>query len=95
MAQVQGSREEILVSAYNEGYQYFEEYKNTTKEYYDSLKKKYEDEKLAMQILGYTDVDVAHAFEMREHGHARFRLHTRDQALAAAGNHNVDIAIEP
>ena len=47
MAQVQGSREEILVSAYNEGYQYFEEYKNTTKEYYDSLKKKYEDEKIS------------------------------------------------
>ena len=41
------------------------------------------------------DVDVADAFEMREHRHARLRLHARDQALAAARHDDVDIAVEP
>ena len=40
-------------------------------------------------------IDVADAFQVREHRHARFRLHARDQALAAARNDDVDIAVEP
>ena len=40
-------------------------------------------------------VDVANAFEMREHRHARLRLHARDQALAAARHDDVDGAVEP
>ena len=41
------------------------------------------------------DIDVADAFEMREHRHARFGLHARDQALAAARHDDVDGAVEP
>ena len=41
------------------------------------------------------DVDVADAFEMREHRHARLGLHARDQALAAARHDHVDSAVEP
>ena len=40
------------------------------------------------------DVDVADAFEMGEHRHARFLLHARDQALAAARHDHVDGAVE-
>ena len=40
------------------------------------------------------DIDVADAFEVREHRHARFRLHARDQALAAARHDHVDGAVE-
>ena len=40
------------------------------------------------------DVDVADAFEMREHRHPRLRLHARDQALAAARHDDVDRAVE-
>ena len=40
------------------------------------------------------DVDVADAFEMREHRHARLALHARDQAFAAARHDDVDIAVE-
>ena len=40
------------------------------------------------------DVDVADAFEMREHRHARLALHARDQALAAARHDDVDLAVE-
>ena len=41
------------------------------------------------------DIDVADAFEMGEHRHARFLLHARDQALAAARHDHVDRAVEP
>ena len=34
------------------------------------------------------------ALQVREYGNARFLLHARDQALAAAGHDHVDIAIE-
>ncbi len=44
---------------------------------------------------GLVDIDVADAFEMREHRHARFRLHARDQILAAARHDHVDGAVEP
>ena len=47
-----------------------------------------------LEIGGAVDVDVAHAFEMREHRHARLRLHARDQALAAARHDHVDVAVE-
>ena len=40
------------------------------------------------------DVDVAHAFEMREHRHARLLLHALDEALAAARHDDVDAAVE-
>ena len=40
------------------------------------------------------DIDMADAFEMREHRHARFRLHAADQTLAAARHDDVDIAVE-
>ena len=43
---------------------------------------------------GLVDIDVADAFEMREHRHARLRLHARDQALAAARHDHVDRAVE-
>ena len=36
------------------------------------------------------DVDVADAFEVREHRHARLRLHARHEALAAARHDDVD-----
>ena len=39
-------------------------------------------------------IGVADAFEMREHGHARFVLHARDQALAAARHDQLDGAAE-
>ena len=38
------------------------------------------------------DIDVADAFEMREDRHARFALHARDEALAAARHDDVEIA---
>ena len=38
------------------------------------------------------DVEMADAFEMREHRHARLLLHPRDQALAAARHDHVEIA---
>ena len=41
------------------------------------------------------DVGVADAFEMREHRHARLRLHALDEALAAARHDDVDAAVEP
>ena len=41
------------------------------------------------------DIDVADAFQVREYRHARFRLHARDQAFAAARHDDVDIAVEP
>ena len=37
---------------------------------------------------------MADAFEMREHRHARFRLHARDQAFSAARHDDIDIAVE-
>ena len=40
------------------------------------------------------DIDMADAFQMREHRHPRFRLHARDQAFAAARHDDVDIAVE-
>ena len=40
------------------------------------------------------DIDVADAFEMREHRHARLGLHARDQALAAARHDHVDAAVQ-
>ena len=40
-------------------------------------------------------VDMADAFEMREHGDARFRLHAGDQAFAAARNDHVEFSVEP
>ena len=43
---------------------------------------------------GLVDIDVADAFEMREHRHPRFLLHARDQALAAARHDHVDGAVE-
>ena len=43
---------------------------------------------------GLVDIDVADAFEMREHRHARLLLHARDQALAAARHDDVDAAVE-
>ena len=43
---------------------------------------------------GLVDIDMADAFEMREHRHARFGLHARDQALAAARHDDVDGAVE-
>ena len=41
------------------------------------------------------DIDMADAFEMREHRHARFLLHARDEALAAARHDHVDCAVKP
>ncbi len=50
---------------------------------------------LAMSSVGrLVHVDVADAFEMGEHRHARLRLHARDQALAAARHDDVDRAVE-
>ena len=40
------------------------------------------------------DIDVADAFQMREHRQPRLRLHARHQALAAARHDHVDIAVE-
>ena len=40
-------------------------------------------------------IGVADAFEMREHRHARFRLHARDQTSAAARHDQIDGAGEP
>ena len=45
-------------------------------------------------VGGLVDIDVADAFEMREHRHARLGLHARDQALAAARHDHVDRAVE-
>ncbi len=43
---------------------------------------------------GLVDIDVADALQMREHRHARFLLHTLDEALAPARHDDVDRAIE-
>ena len=48
-----------------------------------------------IEIRRGMDVDVADAFEVREHWHARLALHARDEALPAAGNDDVDAALEP
>ena len=40
-------------------------------------------------------IGVADAFEMREHRHARFGLHARDEALAAARHDQLDRAASP
>ena len=48
-----------------------------------------------VEVGGLVDIDVADAFEMREHRHARLGLHARDQALAAARHDHVDGAVEP
>src|SRR5258705_13174111 len=37
---------------------------------------------------------MTNTFEMREHGHARFLLHARNQALAATRDNDIDRAIE-
>ena len=42
----------------------------------------------------FVDVDVAIAFEMREHRDARFDLDTSDQALAAARHDEIECAFE-
>ena len=47
-----------------------------------------------VEIGAAVDVGVADAFQMREHRHARFLLHARDQALAAARHDHVDGAVE-
>jgi hypothetical protein len=44
---------------------------------------------------GLVDIDVADAFEVCEHRHARLRLHARHQVLAAARHDHVDGAAEP
>ena len=41
------------------------------------------------------DIDVAHAFEMREDRHPRLRLDAGDEALAAARHDDVEVAVEP
>ena len=49
----------------------------------------------AMSSVGrLVDIDVADAFEMREHRHARLRLHAGDETLAAARHDHVDGAVE-
>ena len=48
-----------------------------------------------LEIGGAIDIDMADAFEMREHRHARFVLHARDKALAAARHDHVDAAVKP
>ena len=47
-----------------------------------------------VEIGRLVDIDVADAFEMREHRHARLRLHAGDEALAAARHDDVDGAVE-
>ncbi len=47
------------------------------------------------QVRAAIDVGVADAFQVREHRHARFVLHARDEALAAARHDHVDGAVEP
>ena len=47
-----------------------------------------------VEISRFVDIDVADAFEMGEDRHAGFRLHTPDKALAAAGNDDVEIALQ-
>ena len=47
-----------------------------------------------VELRRLVDIDVADAFEMREHRHARLGLHARDQALAAARHDHVDGAVE-
>ena len=47
-----------------------------------------------VEVGGLVDIDVADAFQVGEHRQPRFRLHARDQALAAARHDDVDIAVE-
>lgn len=56
MAQIQGSREQILISAYNDGYEFFNQYKQNTQAFYDKAVQNAKDEQLAMQILGFSPV---------------------------------------
>ena len=56
MAQVQGTKEQILISAYNSGVEYIHNYQKNNADFYNELVKRFEDEKLAMQILGFSPV---------------------------------------
>ena len=54
-----------------------------------------DDDGARLREIGFlVDIDVADAFEMREHRHARFLLHACDEAFAAARNDEVDSAVE-
>ena len=48
-----------------------------------------------IEIGGLVHIDVADAFEMREHRHARLLLHALDEALAAARHDHIDGAAKP
>ncbi|HPW96357.1 MAG TPA: hypothetical protein PK557_05250 [Paludibacteraceae bacterium] len=56
MAQVQGTKEQILVSAYNSGVEYIHNYQKNNADFYNELVNRFENEKLAMQILGFSPV---------------------------------------
>jgi|LSQX01.1.fsa_nt_gb hypothetical protein len=56
MAQVQGTKEQILVSAYNSGVEYIQNYQKNNADFYNELVNRFENEKLAMQILGFSPV---------------------------------------
>src|SRR3990170_641656 len=51
---------------------------------------------MALQTLGVSvDVDVAHAFVVLDHGHARMLRDEANEALSAARNREVDDSAEP
>ena len=60
MAQIQGTREQILISAYNAGYEYIEQYKQGINDFAEKFNKDAEREKILMTILGFSPIGLAY-----------------------------------
>ena len=56
MAQIQGTREQILLSAYNAGYEYIDRYKQGINDFVEKFNKEAKRERILMTILGFSPV---------------------------------------
>jgi hypothetical protein len=54
MAQIQGTREQILLSAYNAGYEYIDRYKEGINDFVEKFNKDAKRERILMTILGFS-----------------------------------------
>ena len=58
MAQIQGTREQILISAYNAGYEYIEQYKQGINDFAEKINKDAKRNKILMTILGFSPIGI-------------------------------------
>ena len=58
MAQIQGNREQILISAYNAGYEYIEQYKEGINDFVKQVNKDAKRNKILMTILGFSPIGI-------------------------------------